>query len=887
MKSSWCATTLWVAVILAGLVRTQAAGLAQREANTSLRMPASPPTFGYATTNAFGSLTFTNPVCIATPAGETNRLFVLEKRGRIVVITNLAAPTRTIFMDITSRVTSGMDTDVGNEQGLLGLAFHPGYATNGLFYVWYTGNDNTGTGGTTRHDILSRFTTSPTNPNQGVPSSEQKIIRQRDEASNHNGGDLHFGPDGYLYVSLGDEGGGDDQFNNSQTITKDFFAGILRIDVDKRPGNLAPNAHVAATTNYAVPADNPFVGATSFNGATVNPALVRTEYWAVGLRNPWRMSFDPVTGLLYCGDVGQNQREEIDIIVRGGNYGWAYREGIIAGPKAAPPGFTSINPILDYSHSEGISVTGGVVYRGNRISQLYGAYVFGDYGGGGRVWATRYNGTNATPRQLLLSDTGISTFGVDPSNGDVLYADLAGGINSTIDRINYNATATGSPLPPTLADTGAFADLASLAPQAGIVPYDLNLPFWSDHAIKTRWFSVPDTNLTIGFSRDGKWEFPAGAVWIKHFELELTNGVPASRKRLETRFIVRNAGGVYGVTYRWGDSLTNATLVAEGGMDEQLIIHNGGTVRTQSWHYPSRSECLQCHTPAGGHVLGFNSAQLNRDFDYGAGAENQIVALSRVGYLSGPVSNLYTLPALTAPTNTAHSLDYRVRSYLTANCVQCHQPGGPSQGFWDARLTTPLSQAGIIHGELINSGGNPSNRVVVPGSMEHSILLTRISTRGPGQMPPIASNVLDTNAVALLTAWITNGLANYQSFVEWQVANFNSTNAPNAAPEADPDNDGGNNYLEYLTGTDPMTNGDAWGINVRQSDSTVEISFLQIANLGFLVEWTLDLSTPVDWQPLDVSGNRPFYSPTSFTATISDAISGTPFKYYRVRVFEP
>jgi len=867
-------------VLLASVGGSRAAGLEQRVANTTLQMPASPAAFGFASTNAFGNLLFTNPVCIASPPGETNRLFILEKRGRIVAITNLAAPTRTIFMDITSRVVSGTDTDVGNEQGLLGMAFHPGYMTNRYFYLFYT---TTGT----RRDRLSRFEISPTNPNQGMVNPEVVLIDQVDEASNHNGGDLHFGPDGYLYVSLGDEGGGNDQFNNSQTITKDFFSGILRIDVDKRPGNLAPNAHAAATTNYAVPADNPFVGATNFNGATVNPAQVRTEYWAVGLRNPWRMSFDPVTGRLYCGDVGQGAREEIDIIVRGGNYGWAYREGTIAGPKAAPPGFTSINPILDYSHSEGISVTGGVVYRGNRISQLFGAYVFGDYGGGGRVWATRYNGTNATPRQLLLSDTGISAFGIDPSNGDVLYADLSLGTNSTIDRIIYNSTVTGSPLPPTLADTGAFSDLASLAPHGGIVPYDLNVPFWSDHAIKTRWFSVPNTNLTIGFDRDGNWSFPTGAVWVKHFELELTNGVPASRKRLETRFIVRNAGGVYGVTYRWGNSLTNAALVAEEGMDEEFLIHDGGTVRTQVWRYPSRSECLQCHTAVAGHALGFNTAQLNREFDYGAGAENQIAALSRVGYFSGPVSNLSTLPSLAHPMNGTYSLEYRVRSYLAANCIQCHQPGGPSQGFWDARLTMPISQAGIINGDLINTGGDPNNHVVTPGSLANSMLLTRISTRGPGQMPPIASNVLDTNAMALVIAWITNGLANYQSFPAWQTANFGSTNAPNAAPNADPDNDGANNTLEYLTGTNPLQGGDAWDVTARRSGNTVEITFDQIANRGFEVQWTDVLSLPIPWRTLDTPANRPFISATNFTAIVTDTFTNSPAKYYRVRVFEP
>lgn len=334
----------------------QAAELWTREANTSLKLPLNPPVFGYAVTNAFPGLSFSQPVAIVSPPGETHRLFVLEKAGNIIVITNLAAPTRTIFMTVPVMPDG--------ESGLLGLAFHPGHATNGFFYVFATRNFTT-TQGRGRHQRLSRFQTAPGNPNQAFLSSERPLITQFDEASNHNGGDLHFGPDGYLYVSVGDEGPQRDGANNSQTITKDFFSAILRIDVDEQPGNLPPNPHPAIHGGYSVPADNPYVGATSFNGLPVDPNLVRTEFYAVGFRNPWRMSFDPVTGWLYVGDVGQDAWEEIDVVVKGGNYGWVYREGRHAGFRTPPPGFTSIDPIIEYAHgsgpTRGNSVTGGVV----------------------------------------------------------------------------------------------------------------------------------------------------------------------------------------------------------------------------------------------------------------------------------------------------------------------------------------------------------------------------------------------------------------------------------------------------------------------------------------------------------------------------------------------
>lgn len=394
--------------MLACTFQSRADGPIDRIANTTLQLPPTPPTFGFTSTNALG-LTFTNPVCIATPPGETNRLFIIEKRGRIVVITNLAAPTRTVFMDITDRVST--PDGVNDEEGLLGLVFHPGYATNGFFYIYYIGPDNTGVGGTTRHDILSRFTNSAANPNQGMPVSEQKIIRQRDQQPNHNGGDLHFGLDGYLYLSLGDEGGGDDSERNSQRITNDFFSAILRIDVDKRPGSLTPNTHPATTTNYAVPSDNPFVGATSFNGFSINSNMVRTEFWAVGLRNPWRWSFDE-DGTLYCGDVGQSTREEIDIIEKGKDYGWNYWEGFFQRTNSAqiPAGFVHAFPLIDYPRSLGFAVTGGRVYRGGRLSQLYGAYIYADYGSG-RIWALRHTGTNVTQNTELFTDAGISAFG--------------------------------------------------------------------------------------------------------------------------------------------------------------------------------------------------------------------------------------------------------------------------------------------------------------------------------------------------------------------------------------------------------------------------------------------------------------------------------------------
>ena len=445
-------------------------------------------------------------------------------------------------------------------------------------------------------------------------------------------------------------------------------------------------------------------------------------------------------------------------------------------------------------------------------------------------------------------------------------------------------------LPLTLEDTGAFSDLLHLTPNAGIVRYDVNVPFWSDGAPNTRWFCLPDTNATVGFSQETPWSFPTGMVWIKHFELQLTNGVPDSLRRIETRFLVRTTEGVYGLTYRWGDSQTNAALVSEEGLDEDIDIQDQGETHTRVWHYPSRSECLHCHSHVAGWSLGFNTPQLNRDYDYGGVTNNQITALNQAGYFNTNVTGIYTLRALASATNAAWSLEYRVRSYLAANCAQCHQPGTDCLAVWDARISTPTAAAGIINGRLVFPlNGDPDGRVIVPGSLEHSMLLTRISELSSAtfHMPPLATSVLNTEAVNLLSEWITNGLANDRSFAEWQVAFFNSTNAAAAAPDADPDGDGAINQLEYLTGSNPLLPSDAWKISIRLKASAVQIIFPHLVNRAYQVQWTINLSDANSWIALDHPDNRPFFSSTNGQTMMEDVIAGSSAKFYRVRVFAP
>ncbi len=723
----------------------------------SLRLPSTPPATSYTTTRAFPALSFVQPIALVTPPGESRRLFVVEKTGRIWVIPDVTAPTptRTLFLDLSTTITTNA-SDPSDERGLLALAFHPAYATNRQFYVWFSVTATTAAG-TGLHTRLVRYHASAADPNVADPTSAQPLITQRDEASNHNGGQLLFGPDGYLYLSIGDEGAANDTLLNSQRLDRDFFSAILRLDVDRRPGSLPPNAHPAVHANtYAIPPDNPWIGATTFNGAALNAATVRTEFWAVGLRNPWRFTFDSATGRLWCADVGQDRNEEIDVIVRGGNYGWNYREGSLNGPRSnAPAAARFLPPVWEYPRSQGLSVTGGIVYRGPLHPALYGKYLFADYLSG-RVWSLDPDDDRPVPAsrvQLLATDQGISSFGLNPANGDILLADLAEG---AIKRL-VPAPAVGStPLPATLSATGAFTDLATLTPAPGLVAYEPNVSFWSDHAKKRRWFALADTTSLYGFSATGNWTLPIGAVWIKHFDLELVRGDLASARRLETRFLVKTTTGVYGATYRWNDAQTDALLVADDGADQTFTITENGVSRPQTWRFPSRAECLTCHTERGGHALSFNTRQLNRDHTFPGGTGNILTALSTAGYLVPSAPDPTSLPALPAPTHPTASLELRARAYLDTNCAYCHQPGGTALGALDARSTTPLSLAGLLHGALLDPGTDSANRVLVPGDPAHSRVLHRLAAAdGASRMPPLATRERDLAAESLLTQWIS------------------------------------------------------------------------------------------------------------------------------------
>ena len=868
-RAVYCIGMKWLTpVLLLGPIFCFAQ-IPSRIPNTSLNLPPSLPLGEYALVDATPGGGFASgPVHLTAPPGVTNEVYVVEQAGIIRRIANWSTPPRStnVFLNITNRVKNAH-----GEEGLLGLAFHPNYATNGWLFVFYT--IESGAPDHWRHDdVLSRFTRDPNNPTIADPNSEVILFRQSNDmwGVNHNAGDLHFGPDGYLYLSLGDSG----YDLQSQIIDGGFFGGVIRIDVDERPENLPPQPHTHPLGPYRVPADNPFVGATHFNGLAINTNTLRMEFFATGLRNPWRMSVDPLTGEVILGDVGGGAWEEVNLIVPGGNYGWPYREGPDPHQGTPPPGAVFVDPIYAYGRSDGLSVIGGFIYRGTSLPELVGNYIFTDWSHS-RLYALIPNGTNpVTPIQLNASGFGFgpSSIAPDPSNGDILVT--RNGWYTSIERLVRSAGGPTNTIPPWLSSSGAFADLATLTPEAGIVPYELNLPFWSDGAIKSRWVSLPDTNHVFGLTAQGPWIAPSGSVWIKHFDLEMTNGVPTSRRRIETRFIVRTGNGAYGLSYRWNEAQTDAELVDEAGVSVPVTIEEDGQPVTFNWHFPARAECLSCHTPQAGHALGFSTDQWNRDRVYGSVTANQIVAFAQMGYGDAPPEPAVAWPRLVRPDEEDVAIGFRARSYLQANCVYCHGGGGVAR--WDARWWAELEHAGIIDGDINRILDDPTDRIIVRGDHARSMLLNRIDRRGAHQMPPLASERIDTQAVALISAWITS-LAGYQTYDEWAATELIGQPPAERARTADPDADGMTNEDEWRLRRNPLDPTDAW---VMEMPEPGRVRFERPAGLPAFIQHTVDLLQP-DWRIVDHPDNT-WHVAASNTLNEVLLIENAPQGHYRL-----
>lgn len=678
------------------------------------------PPSPYKTVRAFPKLTVKQPLAMLPEPG-TDRLLVLQHLG---------------FWSGPGRLLAMKDDQDTTETELLleidgiayGLAFHPDYERNGYLYVGMNAPHEGGP----KFTRVVRYTVDRRPPHGIVPDSAVTIIEWPSDG--HNGGDLAFGNDGFLYVSSGDGTSDSDRNNTGQTLD-DLLGAVLRIDVDHRDEG----------RRYAIPRDNPFV----------DRAGARPELWAYGLRNPWRLSFDKEGDQLWVGNNGQDLWEQVYLIRKGANYGWSVSEGSHtfharrqAGPDPIAP------PAAEHHHSEARSLTGGRVYRGDRLPELRGAYLYGDHSTG-RIWGLRHDGTKATwHRELVDTPFNITGFGTD-HRGESYVFDQVGG---TFQRLEPN-DARDHPAPafPTkLGETGLFTSVADHRPHPALIAYDVVAPGWADGANAERFLALPgDARIELTPKRG--WNLPEGSVVAQTLSLDVADAGRTVRKRIETRLLTKQQGEWVGYSYRWDDAQTDAELVPSAGDAETFEVATPDGPREQIWRFPSRAECLVCHSRAANFVLGLSGIQMDRDFDYSGRADNQLRTLDHIGLFSNkpeqppPGETI----RLANPYDQSAPIESRARSYLHVNCAPCHVEAGGGNAKMELEITTPSKEMRLIDIEPLHDRFEIADaRLVAPGSPERSVLLQRIGRRGTGQMPPLVTTEIDTAAIELLKTWI-------------------------------------------------------------------------------------------------------------------------------------
>ena len=684
---------LLAACALASANTVLASGLDRRPLNPSCVAPPRPPgsSFRVAFVPLFPAASLSTPTAAAQSPDDPAVWFVAELAGDVERIRSDSAG-QVLALNIRDRVVST------NEGGLLGLALHPDFSGNGELYLSYT---RVGPNASVPMvSVVSRFT-SIDGGKSFDPGAEEVLLTVDQPTSIHKAGDIHFGPDGYLYIGLGD--GGD---HLTARDPASLLGSFLRIDVD-------------GASPYAIPPDNPFAG-----GGAGAP-----EVWAWGFRNPYRWSFDPATGDLWAGDVGQAAWEEIDLVLPGRNYGWSIREGAQCNPLAPCDAAGLTDPVLEYSHEAGCAVIGGRTYRGDSLEGLEGALLFADFCSS-RIWAALPddNGQRAVV-DLLTSPTSVFGFAQD-ADGEVAVLRQ--------DGVHRLVPATGPeppPFPTKLSETGCVDPSDPTRPGPGMIPYDVNEPLWSDGADKQRWLALPD-GARIHVNPDGDFVLPVGSVAMKAFWIR--------EELVETRLFVHHEdGGWAGYTYAWNDEQTEALLL--DGSAQRMV-------QGQLWTYPSREQCMSCHTFAAGYTLGLETVQLNRSLTYAATGRtaNQLETFAAIGLLDAPLP----APSRELPFLSRDSLDAAARGYLHTNCSNCHRPYGP---VWTPNLlvTTTLTEMRLCNffpsfGLLGISGA----RVLVPGATSRSLLSVRPHLVGSGQMPPLARSIVDPDGTQIIDDWI-------------------------------------------------------------------------------------------------------------------------------------
>jgi putative heme-binding domain-containing protein len=718
----------------------------QREPWKTSRVVGSPdPPPPFKVVRAFPNLKFNHPLLITRPPGS-DRLFVGEQDGVLYSFVDKPDAKAELFFDLRKEIkTLPRLPDAKGVEAVYGLTFHPDFEKNRQCFVCYTLLDKK-----RRHNLpdgtrVSRFTVTKTDPPRIDPGSEEIVITFLQ--GGHNGGDLHFGNDGMLYISTGDAASPNppDPLNTGQDIS-DLLSSVLRIDVD----------HKDAGKNYAVPKDNPFV--------TMKDAA--PEVWAYGFRNPWRMGFDKQTGELFVGDVGWELWESIHRVEKGGNYGWSAMEG----PQPIKPervGPTPIRPaLIELSHTISCSVTGGRIYRGKKFSELLGAYIFGDWETR-RLWAARFEGDRCKEMpEIARPSVRIVAFGEDKNN-ELYFLDYDGGTVHTIER--NDGSGRNADFPTKLSETGLFASVKEHTPAAGVLPYVINSRQWLDGATTEHWIALPGVSSATLYPGQGK-PIPGLVDWHNfrlHFPKDtvLMRTISLGSRRVETQLLHFEGIDWRPYTFSWREDQSDADLVSADGDDREVLDPLAGRLPPgkRVWAFNSRSQCLSCHSNQSEYALGFLPEQLNRS---GPDGRNQLVALTETGYIRRVTNDGKPMPAfdpasvarekkIADPTDRSQPVAARARAYLHANCGHCHSDHGGGAVALRLHFSFALKDMKAVgvppmRGEF----GLPGACIIKPGDPWSSTLYFRMAKFGRDHMPHLGSEQPDDAGLKLVEQWI-------------------------------------------------------------------------------------------------------------------------------------
>jgi putative heme-binding domain-containing protein len=605
--------------------------------------------------------------------------------------------------------------ELNDDAAIFHATAHPSFVKNRFIFVCYKRGADT---------FVSRFQLTDSAVPKLDPKSKSIVISW--PSGGHNGGCILFGVDGYLYISTGDGSGPNppDGRTAGQDVSN-LFGAVLRIDVNSKSGD----------RNYAVPADNPFVDLVG----------ARPEIWAYGLRNPWKFGVDSKTGNIFAADNGWESWEMVHQIVRGGNCGWPIMEGRAVLRSEVKRGPTPIRPpVKDHPHREANSVIGGPVYRGRKLPELDGSFIYGDYITG-TIWGLKSDGGSYSSSTLVDTDQRITAF-AEGSQGELFVLDydytgqiyelLPSGLADTSADFPRRLSQTGLFVP---GADGSFSPRGQLKPAPGVVGYQVIAKRWMDGAQADRYVAIPGVG-TISLSTDASKlaSYPEGTVFVKHLSL------PSSKRssRLETQVLHFEHDQWNAYAYLWNEAGTDAELVAADGANLPLQVEGqNGTTIERTWHTSAVNECRLCHNAGSGFVLGFVANQLRVSADYG------IISQPRVIGDGDPAK-------LVDPNDTSQQLNDRARSYLHANCSMCHHPRGNAIVSFYLRRDLPFDQLRTNKGTRIGTFGMRNAKLIVPGDPYRSVLMYRMSKLGYSRMPYIGSQVIDSAGVTLIHDWI-------------------------------------------------------------------------------------------------------------------------------------